>query len=198
MRSVITCFLLMLIRVPKITGSRFIRGNMDKTPSRVILSNDGSFNCNLYALDGMSVPGTTPVQPEWICVIAPSEIQDNTITLFFDNDVQKNLGKQISDVSLTTLTIPWAAVSERIISSHYPGIKVNHDINRRQRYLAKKSGTHNVLIIRVVGNDAAPYHWKVDLIDGFFNENKNNLVRKIFERRHLWCCCCFFLCIYST
>ena len=61
------------------------------------------------------------------------------------------------------------------ISSNHTGIALANDSSGRERRLVSKMGTHKVLIIRVIGQDASPAHWIQHLIDDFFSD-ENNLV----------------------
>lgn len=165
-----------LIALPEVNGS--IRGRQyghNRGSDDRILLTDKYFDCNVFELDGMSVPNSATIEPEWICILEGGETQE-TKTFFFDKDVKKNLGDQLSDVSVTKMRVPWEAVNGTTIASDHSDITVSHDPSRRQRHLAGKFGGHKVLIVRVVSNDAKPDNWIPDLVDGFFNPNKVNLV----------------------
>ncbi len=165
-------YIAILIALPRVRGRQY--GHKRGGDDRILLT-DKYFDCNVFELDGMSVPNGATIEPEWICILEGGEAQE-TKTFFFDKDVKTNLGDQLSDVSVTKMRVPWQAVNGTTIASGHSDITVSHDPSRRQRHLASKFGGQKVLIVRVLGKDAKPDNWISDLADGFFNPNKVNLV----------------------
>jgi len=171
MTKLFKCILLSLLSQ---SYCALLRRKLDNEGERFTISNE-SFDCDVYELDGMSEPNSAPIEPEFICIIEGSATQGRQ-TFFFDGDIEAQLGQQIDpNLGSTSLTVPWDAVGiDNTISTNHPGIVIYH--NPSSRHLATKKGVHKVLIIRVVANDVKPINWKKDLVDGFFNQEENNLV----------------------
>jgi hypothetical protein len=162
------------LRGKHIGGPKYDTHRNNRGGDRMLLT-DNFFYCNVLELDGISVPNSAAIEPEWICILEGGKAQETT-TFFFDENVKTHLGDQLSEVSVTKMRIPWEAVNGTTIASGHSDITVSNDPSKRERHLAPKFGRQKVLIVRVLGNDVKPDNWISDLVDGFFNPNDVNLV----------------------
>jgi len=149
------------------------------------VSHDGykTFDCDVFELDGMPEPGRT-FENRWICKVDYDENGISKQSLRFNGDVVSKFGDDFES-GMTKMTVPLAAVNDSIIDINHPGITISNDHSKRGRFLAAKTGTTKLLIIRVIGSDTqgvrySPTNWKTHLKNNFFEDasNPKNILAK--------------------
>lgn len=129
-----------------------------------------SFDCIAFERDGLAEPNQAHIESFWVC-----DFEDESTNAEETYTFEDNLEKYLSLSSGQTLSIPHDAIdkNKKTILSKHPGIVVSSKSNRRK--LVRRTGRHKLLIVRVIGLDAAPNRWKSHLINDFYDD-ENNLV----------------------